>query len=72
MNKYYIQKLCPFCLKYKTKECREKFQTNEQNNTAVILCLNYQRNYEQEEITEEVKEESIKPLKYYFKNYREV
>lgn len=76
MNKfidYYQKNVCPFCLKYQLNICDNKIIQEADKDINSILCHNYQRNYDIEEIKrEDIIEEGFKPIKYYRKNYKEV
>lgn len=78
MDKYinnYQENMCQFCCKNKTNNCNKKIIKRERDSIITTLCINYERNYDNEKMLEEIityKDECAKPAKYYCRNYREV
>lgn len=72
---YYRKNICPFCLKYESSMCKERVIEKTEKDIDTTICMNYERNYENEtieEIDNVFEKEGFRPAKYYLKNYREI
>lgn len=74
INKYQ-ENMCQFCSNNQSNNCNKDIIKRERDSIITILCMNYERNYDNDKMQEEIvtfKDECAKSAKYYCRNYREV
>jgi len=71
----YQENMCQFCSNYQSNNCNKAIIKRERDSIITTLCINYERNYDNEKMMEDIttyRDECAKPAKYYCRNYREV
>jgi len=71
----YQKNMCHFCLNYQSNNCNKEIIKREKESITTTICINYERNYDNDKFQEEIitlRDECCKPAKYYCRNYREV